>query len=230
MKYIIKFKGIFFIFLFVSLAGCAKEVAPLTTENPTDKTVGSDLIKNKNIRIKSSPKPFEGEWRMCIDHKGKNVCASHLFIQQDDQICGSWQQIDAGVVSRSGFLQATQQPQASAMDKEVMAIAKINYVCGSDTSDGFSTIPCGNNPSNPAWQTMRKGWDLRKDICKNKTTVSITNPFHGYNSICPVSSQPPEMYEYQPLPAAKRNDLMNQPWLLQCLQGKTPEKVADPKY
>lgn len=69
---------------------------------------------------------------MCIrDMKNKKVCTSYFFVQQGKQVCGTWQDIDAGKLANSGFVQAVDKfSLIVTSDREASSVADITFVCG----------------------------------------------------------------------------------------------------
>jgi len=177
--------------------------------------------KNESSFHPNTKKPFEGEWRICIkDIKQKKRCASYFFLQQEEQICGTWQEIDGGKSEPiSGFIQAIKQSTLSAYEKKADAVASVTFACGVKEyhDGGFTSIACGPKYSDPQWEKVHAGWELRTATCKNKSIVSFTPPEYGYSSICPTKA-PYERNEYFPLtPNKKMALLQTMPWLQQCL-------------
>jgi len=176
-------------------------------------------------------KPFEGEWRLCIRNmKGERICASYFLLQKDKYVCGTWQVIDVGRVARSGFLQAIDEQSLDlSASKNARAVAAITFACGAQKyiGSGLTPIACGSDYENPIWERMQPGWDLRTAICKRRkrAVASYVIPEYSYASICP-DKPPYERNEYYVLTQKKRKELLQLPWMQQCLSGQEPANIA----
>lgn len=179
-------------------------------------------------------KPFEGEWRLCIRNmKGKRVCASYFFLQKDKYVCGTWQEIDAGKVASSGLVQAIDEQSLDlAAQKNAHAIATLTFTCDNKKSIGsdLAQKKCGSDYKNPVWKREENGWELRTAICKKhrRAIISFASPYSSYSSICPTKFpySANERNEYYVLTQKKRKELLQLPWMQQCLSGQEPANIA----
>ena len=136
--------------------------------------------KARNPRITSrshkmhppKDKPFEGEWRTCRKHKktGKLVCASHFFLQQGKQVCGTWQELGEGdAIVYSGFLQAHMEPEEFRGQEGADYMAQVDFVCSKDGDSiiFFSRPICGNEAKEVAWRHL-KSTQIGRASCRER--------------------------------------------------------------
>ena len=133
-------------------------------------------------------KPFEGEWRTCKKHKktGKLVCASHFFLQQGKQVCGTWQEANIyNSKNYSGFLQAHMEPEELAWHTE--AIAQVTFACSKagDSILFFNRPICENGSGEIAWRHLKfEGITattyLATGVCRNRHVVGLMAGLNQY--------------------------------------------------
>ena len=182
----------------------------------------------------SEDKPFEGEWRTCRKSKktGKMVCASHFFLQQGKQICGVWKEANIyNSKEHTGFLQAHMEPEKFAWEHASEAIAQVDFACSKNGESNFyfSRPICGNDPKEVAWQRLEfEGVSattyLATGICRNRHTVGLMDGLNQYMFCDYMVFE--ALHKYRPMQPQKKKELLQLPWMQQCLNGQEPANVV----
>jgi len=177
-------------------------------------------------------KPFEGEWRTCRKHKktGKLVCASHFFLQQGKQVCGTWQEANIyNSKNYSGFLQAHMEPEELAWHTE--AIAQVTFACSKagDSILFFNRPICENSSGEIAWRHLKfEGITattyLATGIYRNRQTVGLIGGINQY-AFCDYTVFD-YLHKYRPMKPKKKKELLQLPWMQQCLSGQKPANIV----
>ena len=182
----------------------------------------------------SEDKPFEGEWRTCRKSKktGKMVCASHFFLQQGKQICGVWQELGKNdAVVYSGFLQAHMEPEDFRGQEGADYMAQVDFACSrnGDSTLFFDRQICGDDVKKVAWQRLEnKGLVettyLGVGKCRNRQVVGLMPGLNQY-TFCDYTVFD-YLHKYRPMQPQKKKELLQLPWMQQCLNGQEPANVV----
>ena len=179
-------------------------------------------------------KPFEGEWRTCRKHKktGKLVCASHFFLQQGKQVCGTWQEANIyNSKNYSGFLQAHMEPEEFRGQEGADYMAQVDFACSKagDSILFFDRPICGNDAKEVTWQRLENGDPsvttyLATGICRNRQTLGLIDGINQY-AFCDYTVFD-YLHKYRPMKPQKKKELLQLPWVQQCLSGQKPANIA----
>ena len=179
-------------------------------------------------------KPFEGEWRTCRKSKktGKMVCASHFFLQQGKQICGVWQELEVNdPVFYSGFLQAHMEPEEFREQAGADHMAQVDFACSKEGKSiiFFSRPICENGSGEIVWQRLEnKGLVettyLGVGKCRNRQVVGLMPGLNQY-TFCDYTVFD-YLHKYRPMQPQKKKELLQLPWMQQCLNGQEPANVV----
>ena len=182
----------------------------------------------------SEDKPFEGEWRTCRKSKktGKMVCASHFFLQQGKQICGVWQELEVNdPVFYSGFLQAHMEPEEFREQAGADHMAQVDFACSKEGKSiiFFSRPICENGSGEIVWQRLEnKGLVettyLGVGKCRNRQVVGLMPGLNQY-TFCDYTVFD-YLHKYRPMQPQKKKELLQLPWMQQCLNGQEPANVV----
>ncbi len=182
----------------------------------------------------SEDKPFEGEWRTCRKSKktGKMVCASHFFLQQGKQICGTWQEASIyKSIVYSGFLQAHMESEEFRGQEGADYMAQVDFVCSrnGDSTLFFVRQICGDDVKKVAWQRLEnKGLVettyLGVGKCRNRQVVGLMPGLNQY-TFCDYTVFD-YLHKYRPMQPQKKKELLQLPWMQQCLNGQEPANVV----
>lgn len=179
-------------------------------------------------------KPFEGEWRTCRKHKktGKLVCASHFFLQQGKQVCGTWQEANIyNSKNYSGFLQAHMEPEEFRGQEGADYMAQVDFVCSKngDSTLFFDRQICGNNEKEVTWQRLENG-DISVTTylgigkCRDRRVVGVIGGINQY-AFCDYTVFE-ALHKYRPMKPQKKKELLQLPWMQQCLRGQKPANIV----
>ena len=179
-------------------------------------------------------KPFEGEWKTCKKNKktGKMVCASHFFLQQGKQICGVWQELEVNdPVFYSGFLQAHMEPEEFREQAGADHMAQVDFACSKEGKSiiFFSRPICENGSGEIVWQRLEnKGLVettyLGVGKCRNRQVVGLMPGLNQY-TFCDYTVFD-YLHKYRPMQPQKKKELLQLPWMQQCLNGQEPANVV----
>ena len=182
----------------------------------------------------SEDKPFEGEWRTCRKSKktGKMVCASHFFLQQGKQICGTWQEASIyKSIVYSGFLQAHMEPEEFREQAGADHMAQVDFACSKEGKSiiFFSRPICENGSGEIVWQRLEnKGLVettyLGVGKCRNRQVVGLMPGLNQY-TFCDYTVFD-YLHKYRPMQPQKKKELLQLPWMQQCLNGQEPANVV----
>lgn len=179
-------------------------------------------------------KPFEGEWRTCRKHKKtrKLVCASHFFLQQGKQVCGTWQELDTNDPKiYSGFLQAHMEPEEFRGQEGADYMAQVDFACSKDGDSiiFFNRPICENSSGEIAWRHSKfEGITattyLATGVCRNRQTVGLISGINQY-AFCDYTVFD-YLHKYRPMKPQKKKELLQLPWVQQCLSGQKPANIV----
>ena len=179
-------------------------------------------------------KPFEGEWKTCKKNKktSKMICASHFFLQQGKQICGVWQELEVNdPVFYSGFLQAHMEPEEFREQAGADHMAQVDFVCSrnGDSTLFFDRQICGDDVKKVAWQRLEnKGLVettyLGVGKCRNRQVVGLMPGLNQY-TFCDYTVFD-YLHKYRPMQPQKKKELLQLPWMQQCLNGQEPANIV----
>ena len=179
-------------------------------------------------------KPFEGEWKTCKKNKktSKMICASHFFLQQGKQICGVWQELEVNdPVFYSGFLQAHMEPEEFREQAGADHMAQVDFACSKEGKSiiFFSRPICENGSGEIAWQRLEnKGLVettyLGVGKCRNRQVVGLMPGLNQY-TFCDYTVFD-YLHKYRPMQPQKKKELLQLPWMQQCLNGQEPANVV----
>ena len=179
-------------------------------------------------------KPFEGEWKTCKKNKktSKMICASHFFLQQGKQICGVWQELEVNdPVFYSGFLQAHMEPEEFREQAGADHMAQVDFACSKEGKSiiFFSRPICENGSGEIVWQRLEnKGLVettyLGVGKCRNRQVVGLMPGLNQY-TFCDYTVFD-YLHKYRPMQPQKKKELLQLPWMQQCLNGQEPANVV----
>ena len=179
-------------------------------------------------------KPFEGEWKTCKKNKktSKMICASHFFVQQGKQICGVWQELEVNdPVFYSGFLQAHMEPEEFREQAGADHMAQVDFACSKEGKSiiFFSRPICENGSGEIVWQRLEnKGLVettyLGVGKCRNRQVVGLMPGLNQY-TFCDYTVFD-YLHKYRPMQPQKKKELLQLPWMQQCLNGQEPANVV----
>ncbi len=179
-------------------------------------------------------KPFEGEWKTCKKNKktSKMICASHFFLQQGKQICGVWQELEVNdPVFYSGFLQAHMEPEEFREQAGADHMAQVDFACSKEGKSiiFFSRPICENGSGEIVWQRLEnKGLVettyLGVGKCRNRQVVGLMPGLNQY-TFCDYTVFD-YLHKYRPMQPQKKKELLQLPWMQQCLNGQEPANIV----
>ena len=179
-------------------------------------------------------KPFEGEWKTCKKNKktSKMICASHFFLQQGKQICGVWQELEVNdPVFYSGFLQAHMEPEEFREQAGADHMAQVDFACSKEGKSiiFFSRPICENGSGEIVWQRLEnKGLVettyLGVGKCRNHQIIGLMPGLNQY-TFCNYTVFD-YLHKYRPMQPQKKKELLQLPWMQQCLNGQEPANVV----
>ena len=179
-------------------------------------------------------KPFEGEWKTCEKNKktSKMICASHFFLQQGKQICGVWQELEVNdPVFYSGFLQAHMEPEEFREQAGADHMAQVDFACSKEGKSiiFFSRPICENGSGEIVWQRLEnKGLVettyLGVGKCRNRQVVGLMPGLNQY-TFCDYTVFD-YLHKYRPMQPQKKKELLQLPWMQQCLNGQEPANIV----
>ena len=179
-------------------------------------------------------KPFEGEWKTCKKNKktSKMICASHFFLQQGKQICGVWQELEVNdPVFYSGFLQAHMEPEEFREQAGADHMAQVDFACSREGKSiiFFSRPICENGSGEIVWQRLEnKGLVettyLGVGKCRNRQVVGLMPGLNQY-TFCDYTVFD-YLHKYRPMQPQKKKELLQLPWMQQCLNGQEPANIV----
>ena len=182
----------------------------------------------------SKDKPFEGEWKTCKKNKktSKMICASHFFLQQGKQICGVWQELEVNdPVFYSGFLQAHMEPVEFREQAGADHMAQVDFACSKEGKSiiFFSRPICENGSGEIVWQRLEnKGLVettyLGVGKCRNRQVVGLMPGLNQY-TFCDYTVFD-YLHKYRPMQPQKKKELLQLPWMQQCLNGQEPANIV----
>ena len=179
-------------------------------------------------------KPCEGEWKTCKKNKktSKMICASHFFLQQGKQICGVWQELEVNdPVFYSGFLQAHMEPEEFREQAGADHMAQVDFACSKEGKSiiFFSRPICENGSGEIVWQRLEnKGLVettyLGVGKCRNRQVVGLMPGLNQY-TFCDYTVFD-YLHKYRPMQPQKKKELLQLPWMQQCLNGQEPANIV----
>ena len=179
-------------------------------------------------------KPFEGEWKTCKKNKktSKMICASHFFLQQGKQICGVWQELEVNdPVFYSDFLQAHIKPEEFREQAGADHMAQVDFACSKEGKSiiFFSRPICENGSGEIVWQRLEnKGLVettyLGVGKCRNRQVVGLMPGLNQY-TFCDYTVFD-YLHKYRPMQPQKKKELLQLPWMQQCLNGQEPANIV----
>ena len=179
-------------------------------------------------------KPFEGEWKTCKKNKktSKMICASHFFLQQGKQICGTWQEASIyKSIVYSGFLQAHMEPEEFREQAGADHMAQVDFACSKEGKSiiFFSRPICENGSGEIVWQRLEnKGLVettyLGVGKCRNRQVVGLMPGLNQY-TFCDYTVFD-YLHKYRPMQPQKKKELLQLPWMQQCLNGQEPANIV----
>jgi hypothetical protein len=160
------------------------------------------------------------------------ICASHFFLQQGKQICGVWQELEVNdPVFYSGFLQAHMEPEEFREQAGADHMAQVDFACSKEGKSiiFFSRPICENGSGEIVWQRLEnKGLVettyLGVGKCRNRQVVGLMPGLNQY-TFCDYTVFD-YLHKYRPMQPQKKKELLQLPWMQQCLNGQEPANVV----
>ena len=131
-------------------------------------------------------------------------------------------------IEYSGFLQAHMEPE-EFREQGADYMAQVDFSCSKTgkTYTFFNWPICGDDARGVAWQ--RLGFEgiaatayLGIGKCRNRQVVGVIAGINQY-MFCDHFT---DLHQYYPIQSKKKKELLQLPWMQQCLGGQEPTNIV----